>query len=98
MEAIRGIGATIAELNGIATTIASAVEQQAAATHEIARNVNQAAQGTGEVSVNVAGVTQASMEVGSAASWVLTAARSLTEQSDHLHGEVDRFLASIRQS
>ncbi|WP_168220439.1 methyl-accepting chemotaxis protein [Azospirillum thermophilum] len=96
--AIRSIGGTIAELNGIASTIASAVEEQAAATHEIARNVSQAAQGTSEVSANISGVTQSSAEVGGAANSVLASARTLSQQSERLQGEVDRFLASVRRS
>ena len=38
---------TIGQMNEIATAIAAAVEQQGAATQEIARNVEQAARGTG---------------------------------------------------
>ena len=49
VAAIQAIGATIGEINEIATAIASAVEQQGAATQEIARNVQQAAAGTSEV-------------------------------------------------
>ena len=59
VQAISGIGKTIAEINQIATAIASAVEEQGAATQEIARNVQQAAQGTHEVSANIGGVTAA---------------------------------------
>src|SRR5690606_14889742 len=44
--AIQGITATIAEINEIAGSIASAVEQQGAATREISRNVQEAARGT----------------------------------------------------
>src|SRR6202035_4165899 len=39
VQAIQGIGGTIGVINEIATTIASAVEEQGAATQEIARNV-----------------------------------------------------------
>ena len=51
VAAIKEIGDTIGRLSEIASTIASAVEEQGAATQEIARNVQQAAQGTMEVSV-----------------------------------------------
>ena len=44
VEAIRSIGTTIRQMSEIATTIASAVEEQGAATREIASNVHQAAQ------------------------------------------------------
>ena len=49
VKAIEGIGKTITEVNEIATVIASAVEEQGAATQEIARNVQEAAKGTQEV-------------------------------------------------
>src|SRR3546814_392092 len=50
VAAIQSIGQTIGQINEIATTIASAVEEQGAATQEIARNVQQASAGTSEVS------------------------------------------------
>ena len=37
VEAIKGIGGIISEVNGVASAIAAAVEQQGAATQEIAR-------------------------------------------------------------
>ena len=96
VKAIEGIGDTIRQINEIATTIASAVEQQGAATQEISRNVQQASAGTREVSTNIAGVTQAASETGSAASQVQAAAGELSQQSESLRSQVDRFLATIR--
>ncbi len=46
--AIQEIAATITSVNEIATTIAAAVDEQGAATKEIARNVQEAAKGTQE--------------------------------------------------
>jgi methyl-accepting chemotaxis protein len=46
VKAIQAIGGTIGWMSEICSTIASAVEQQGAATREISRNVQQAAQGT----------------------------------------------------
>ena len=60
------------------------------------RNVGQAAQGTGEVTSNIAGVASAAAETGRAADQVLGAASELSRQSEHLSGEVDRFLSTIR--
>ena len=54
--AIKEIGDTIGRMSEIASTIASAVEEQGAATQEISRNVQQAAQGTMEVSSNITDV------------------------------------------
>jgi methyl-accepting chemotaxis protein len=96
VAAIQSIGATIGQLNEIATTIASAVEEQGAATQEIARNVHQAAAGTTEVSSNVAGVTQAVSEEGAAAKEVHGAAGELAKQAEALRGQVGRFLAEVR--
>jgi methyl-accepting chemotaxis protein len=94
--AIQGIGKTIGEINEIASTIAAAVEEQGAATQEISRNVQQASKGTSEVSENIAGVTQAAGQTGRTASEVLSAAVELSQQSETLRGEVDKFLAEIR--
>jgi methyl-accepting chemotaxis protein len=93
---IQGITATIGRINQITTSIASATEQQGAATREIARNVQQASQGVAEVSNNITGVTQASAETGGASTQVLQSARSLAEQAEHLREDVDRFIAHVR--
>src|SRR6266850_1100987 len=55
VSAIRSIGNTIGEINEVTTAIAAAVEQQGAATREIARNIQHAAGGTSEVSTNIVG-------------------------------------------
>ena len=96
VTAIRSIGQTIGQINEIATTIASAVEEQGAATQEIARNVQQAAQGTNEVSSNISGVTQAAASTGAAAEQVLATAGELSKQSETLRGRVETFLAAVK--
>ncbi|MFM7346279.1 MAG: methyl-accepting chemotaxis protein [Tagaea sp.] len=96
VEAMKGIGETIAKMNQIASAIAAAVEEQGAATQEIARNVQQAAAGTGEVSSNISGVTQAADESGKAAGELRDAAASLGTQSGQLRQAVDGFLAQVR--
>jgi methyl-accepting chemotaxis protein len=94
--AIRSIGTTIGDINEVTTAIAAAVEQQGAATREIARNVQHAAGGTSEVSSNIVGVSTASTKAGSAASEVLQASGALRGEADTLRSEIDRFLSSIR--
>jgi methyl-accepting chemotaxis protein len=96
VKAIQGIGTTIGTINEISTAIASAVEEQGAATQEIARNTQQAAKGTEQVSANIAGVNRAASETGQAAGQVLASAEQLGRQSETLRGEVDRFLEKIR--
>ncbi|PWC56010.1 methyl-accepting chemotaxis protein [Azospirillum sp. TSO22-1] len=96
VDAIQGISGTIVTINEISTAIAAAVEEQAAATHEISRSVQQASAGTQEVTGNIARVSQAADETGTAASQVLGAAGALTRQADSLRGEVERFLSAIK--
>jgi methyl-accepting chemotaxis protein len=94
--AIKEISGTIERLSEIASTIAVAVEQQGAATQEISRNVQQAAQGTQQVSANITDVQRGASETGSASSQVLSAAQSLSSDSNRLKLEVGRFLDSVR--
>jgi methyl-accepting chemotaxis protein len=94
--AIRNISQTISEINEVTTAIAAAVEQQGAATREIARNIQHAAGGTAEVSSNIVGVSTASAEAGSAAGEVLDASGALRHEADVLRSEIDAFLSNIR--
>ncbi len=94
--AIREIGGTIERMSEIASTIASAVEEQGAATQEISRNVQQAAQGTQQVSSNICDVQRGATETGSASSQVLAAAQSLSRDSNRLKDEVTRFVETVR--
>ena len=96
VEAIKGITGTIGRMNDIAAAIAAAVEQQGAATGEIARNVVEASQGTQEVSVNIRGVVHAAAETGAGAVQTLAAANDLSQASESLTGEVERFIGTIR--
>ena len=94
--AIDQIGKTIGRVSEIATAIAAAVEEQSAATQEIARNVQQAADGTTQVLTTIQGVTQAANDTGEAAGNVLTASGALGKQADSLREKVDFFLAKVR--
>ena len=96
VSAIKEIGGTIEKLCEISSTIASAVEEQGAATQEISRNVQQAAHGTQQVSSNITDVQRGASETGSASSQVLAAAQSLSGDSNRLKLEVGKFLNSVR--
>ncbi len=98
VDAIQGITGTIRQISQIASTIAAAVEEQTAATQEIARNVQQAATGTHEVTGNIAGVTEAAGEAGRAADQVLESSTTLASQAETLRGTVGAFLHGIRQN
>jgi methyl-accepting chemotaxis protein len=94
--AIKEISGTIEKLSEISSTIAAAVEEQGAATQEISRNVQQAAQGTQQVSSSITEVQRGASETGSASSQVLSAAQSLSGDSNRLKLEVGKFLNSVR--
>jgi methyl-accepting chemotaxis protein len=96
VDAIKEIGDTISKMSEIASTIASAVEEQGAATQEISRNIQHAAAGTQAVSANIVDVEHGATETGSAASQVLSAAHSLSSESNRLKLEVGKFLHTVR--
>jgi len=98
VAAIGGIGGRIHEINQIAAAIASAVEQQSAATSEIALNIHQAATRTQEVTANLGKVTQATADTGMAAGRVFTSAQSMAQQATDLKGVVGTFLRAVREA
>jgi methyl-accepting chemotaxis protein len=96
VAAIAAIGTTIGRMSAIASTIASAVEEQGVATQGISRNVQRAAQGTLQVSSNIADVKRGAGETELASSKVFSAAQSLTRESRRLKADVATFLNSVR--
>ena len=83
-------------MSAIAACIAAAVEEQGAATSEIARNVQQTAHATHEVTMNITGVSRGSKETGAAASQVLEAAADLARRAELLSSEVSGFIVGVR--
>jgi methyl-accepting chemotaxis protein len=97
VSAIKGVGSTVVTIDEIVGSIAGSMEQQAAATQEIARSVQEAASGTSEVSRNIAGVSASAGETGGAAGEVLRAAELLDSQAVTLNREVKNFIGHLRQ-
>jgi methyl-accepting chemotaxis protein len=96
VAAISGIADIIASLSNVSATIASAVEQQGAATNEISRNIQQAATGTSDVSRNITGVSTAANETSVASQNVLEAAASLEAEAEALKARLQDFLRETR--
>ena len=86
---------TIVKLNEIVTSIAASVEQQGAATREIAGSTSQAARGTAEVSSNIRGVREASERAGDAADQVRRVAEALGRNGDMLKNQIEGFLREV---
>ena len=94
--AIKEISGTIGRVSEIAAAIAAAIEEQGAATQEIARNVQQAALGTTQVATNIADVNRGAGDTGLASSQVLSSAQLLSNENKRLKDEVVKFLATVR--
>jgi methyl-accepting chemotaxis protein len=90
------VGTTVREIDQVSASIAVTIEQQQAATQEIAANVTVAARGTQAVSETIADVGQETVQAGSAVEVVVTAAQRMTRQSGELKQTVGRFLEQIR--
>ena len=97
VTAIQTIGKTIGTMNGISAAIAAAVEEQGAATSEIARNVQGAASGTGEVTAKIGSLRQAAGETGQEAGKVLHEASALSNQATSLSNRIGSFVQDLRR-
>ena len=96
VESINRIVATIDSVRDISTAIASAVEQQGAATHEIAGNTSRAADSATAVTENIFGVGRAAEMTGAASTQLMGLSGSLSAQASRLETEVGDFVAQLR--
>src|SRR5262249_42146713 len=96
VEVIKAIRKTIEEMREISTFVATTMNDQGAATREIALNAQQVASGTAEVTTNTRTVRESMQTTGAAATQVVASAVELNQQSEALRVEVGRFLADIR--
>ncbi|WP_160773930.1 methyl-accepting chemotaxis protein [Stappia sediminis] len=94
--AIRSVGEIVSRINETAVAAAAAVEEQGAATNEIARNVTEAAEGTSNVSTRITEVSAGFAVTETRAGELLGAAGNLADNSTRLKSLVDRFFEEIR--
>ncbi|MFD1625981.1 methyl-accepting chemotaxis protein [Azospirillum griseum] len=97
VAAIHDIADTIARLNGITAVVAAGIEEQGAATAEIARSVAVAASRTACASDDIGVVRSVAIEARQTATSVLTVTDHLSTQTARLLDQVDDFLGHIRQ-
>ncbi|MCA1244622.1 methyl-accepting chemotaxis protein, partial [Stappia stellulata] len=69
--------------------------QQGAATSDISRSVQQAAQGTGAVTSNMERLATTVESTSAAADNVLSASGAMSQNTDALREEIDRFLNDV---
>jgi len=96
VSALRDIAAQIESLETTAVSIASAVDQQSVAGHDLARSIDLAARGTEKVAGHIENVRALSLSTGSAAGQVLSSATSLESQATTLRTQVQSFLSRVR--
>lgn len=96
VSALRSIAAQIESLETTAVSIATAVDQQSVAGHDLARSIDLAARGTEKVAGHVDTVRDLSLSTGAAASQVLSSATSLESQAATLRTQVQSFLSRVR--
>lgn len=95
VEAIVGITKTMDEVNQYTSAIASAVEQQGAATQEISFNAGSAAERTATISDAMSNVSSTVEQTSSAAELVLSTATELNSNTDRLKDNVASFLSEV---
>jgi len=98
VAAIATIRGVIGQVNESTTAIASAVEEQNAATQEIGRNVQSAASDTQRVSSTIAEVRTASEQTMTAIQQAVAAIEGLNGDATDLQQQVGAFLDKVRQS
>jgi len=91
VAAIQKIGAIINQVNDIANTIASAVEEQSVTTNEMSRNVTEAAKGSNEIVANITGVAEAAQSTASGATQTQASAQELMRLASELQSAVNQF-------
>jgi len=95
-EAIRSVGDQVRQMTELSGGVAAAVEQQNAATREIARNVQEASAGNQEVSQKVELVAEAARTTKGSAATVLDAARQVAEHTESIREAIVRFVQDMR--
>lgn len=95
VDAIRTISEIISEISGISHEITSSVEQQNAATREIANSAQSVSQRTSTTTEIISLVQEAARDTGINAAEMSAAVQELVGQSAHLQGEVQKFIRSL---
>ena len=95
-QAIAEIAEVIDRIGRTSIAIAGAVEEQSAATQEIARNVQYVAQAASEVNDTIATVSLSAQETDRQSAQVRAASAQLGTESERLNTLVRRFLGDVQ--
>jgi methyl-accepting chemotaxis protein len=97
VAAIEAVSVKIRQLENVATSIAVAVDQQAAATHDIAANVNSAASGVGHVEESISAIENLANTNAVAVGEVAETAQVMAEQTTTMRARVRAFTVDIER-
>jgi methyl-accepting chemotaxis protein len=95
VAAIESVDKTITRVNGIAATISAAVEEQGAATSEIARAISHTAEQSESLAASLGRLLNAAGDTDSSSQTVVTSAAGLTDQVASLKRQVEQFVARV---
>lgn len=92
VDAVETMGGHIVEIDGVATSVAAAMEEQDAATREIARSISESASAAKEVSAKIANVSRDAASVNERAADVRQAIAGMAANLESLRSVVVRTL------
>lgn len=95
---IKDIASMSEALTGVTATIASAVEEQGAATQEISTTTGNASTATGTLAQGIESLAAAIAQTGSAAETVNDAATSVSHQTTEISQAVEAFFGELEAS
>lgn len=90
VDAVETMGGHIVEIDGVATSVAAAMEEQDAATREIARSISESASAAKEVSAKIANVSRDAASVNERAADVRQAIAGMASNLESLRSVVVR--------
>ena len=96
VAAIESIVAFVSQVNGIAGAVAASIDEQRAATQEIARSADQAAMGTHANAETIMRLNDRAQQAGKAVHDVLDVAGALSRQAESLNHAFDDLVRQQR--
>lgn len=96
IDSLSDIKISVNDIAETSNSVASAVEEQSATTSEIASNMQSAVHGTKTISDNLSDIDKTSSETKESADLVFDASKKLSNQSEALDKEVQKFLNDIQ--
>ena len=98
VASIRDISTKINEVTEVAGSISAAVEEQDAATREIAFNIEQASEGTVSVSEAIVHVSESAEKSLDLANTIEESSEILSDQTISFNKSVEEFLKNVREA